>query len=241
MPTAVSETHYEILGQRVALPCYVRNARAMSVVYLVPSQVAATLLGESLEPVEVEPCRAQLVLGGMDYLDNDLGRYREVMVVFFVRPRRPWLGAEGTYIYRLPVDEEFTCVAGRTIWGFPKTVEKIDFEVDDNRAYCRLVMDGLHAFTLSVPRIGGVSGSTPETEMLTYTYRPRLHAVSFASAGERVWMFPGGQGVSLELGVHPLATELRALGLPSVPLIATWTEHFTGRFGAPVLVPTASS
>ena len=46
-PTArrTSPSSYEILGQRVTLPCYVRKARALNVVYLVPSSEAATFVG----------------------------------------------------------------------------------------------------------------------------------------------------------------------------------------------------
>ena len=61
-------------------------------------------------------------------------------MAFYVRERGatrgiPYLGAWAdflrgrlsTYIHRLPVDQSFTCAAGRGIWGFPKTVERIDF------------------------------------------------------------------------------------------------------------------
>ena len=45
---------------------------------------------------------------------------------------------------------------------------------------------------------------------------------------------PGGQGVVLELGDHPLAEELRQLGLAeSSPILSTWTENMTGSFGTP--------
>jgi len=33
-----------------------------------------------------------------------------------------------TYIHRLPVDQSFTCAAGRGIWGFPKTIEQIEID-----------------------------------------------------------------------------------------------------------------
>ena len=55
----------------------------------------------------------------------------------------------GTYIVHLPVDQSFTCEAGATIWGFPKTVQEIDFEVSGQRARCSLVYHGAHALTLS--------------------------------------------------------------------------------------------
>ena len=47
----------------------------------------------------------------------------------------PWLGAAmalmrsrlATWIWKLPVNQAFTCDAGRGIWGFPKTIEQITF------------------------------------------------------------------------------------------------------------------
>ena len=39
-------------------------------------------------------------------------------------------------------------------------------------------------------------------------------------------------GVALELGDHPIADELRSLGLPdATPLLSAWSEHMTGSFG----------
>jgi hypothetical protein len=39
--------------------------------------------------------------------------------------------------------------------------------------------------------------------------------------------------VKLELGDHPIADELRALGLPEAPpLLSAWSEHMRGSFGA---------
>ena len=42
-----------------------------------------------------------------------------------------------------------TCEAGRTIWGFPKTVEQIEFTIEGPRARCTLTMDGQHVLTLT--------------------------------------------------------------------------------------------
>jgi hypothetical protein len=44
----------------------------------------------------------------------------------------------------------------------------------------------------------------------------------------------GGDGVRLELGNHPVAKELAALGLPAAAQLSTWTDHMQGTFEAPV-------
>ena len=39
----------------------------------------------------------------------------------------------GSFVYRMPVDQEFTCEAGNRVMGFPKTVEVIDADYTDDR------------------------------------------------------------------------------------------------------------
>ena len=93
-----------------------------------------------LEVTGPVPGRALVALAVCRYDDTDLGPYHEVAVSFVVRPHdRPAgsaaqrtrefaTGAIGAYIHRLPVDQEFTCAAGRDIWGFPKWVTSIDID-----------------------------------------------------------------------------------------------------------------
>ncbi len=225
---------YDIQGRSVSIPCLVRDASSGVAIFSVPAAAAQKLIpGEALEVVEMAPGEAQLVVGFVDYRDNDLGDYNEVMIVFLVRPRRGAL-QEGTYIYKLPVNQSFTCEAGSKIWGFPKTVEKIDVEYSADHATCSLRMGGQHVFTLRVPRVAMNEAAQPDMEMVTYTYIDGVaHAVPFTSGGKGTAMAMGGDGVELTLGDHPIAVELRGLGLPKHAMMATWTEHMSGSFGAP--------
>lgn len=231
----------------MSLPVHVREARAGMLTFLVDAHAAQALLpGPELTVIEVWPGRTPLALGCIDYLDNDLGDYLEVSVVLFVRPTGasrgvPYLsdavrllrGRLGTYIHALPVDQQFTCDAGRTIWGFPKTVERIEFDRREDTATCRLIMAGQHAFTLQFP-VGG-RRRLPGQEITTYTYIGGvLHRTRATQAGRGVGVRLRRGGV--DLGDHVLADELRALGLPRRPVSALWFGHFEGSFGAPVQV-----
>jgi hypothetical protein len=210
----------------------VRDARSGSAIYTVPAGAAQSLLpGDAYEIVEMAPGLGQLILGFVDYRDNDLGDYDEVMIVFFVKPKGAPPSAQGTFIYKLPVNQSFTCEAGASIWGFPKTIEQIDIDYAGDHASCRLIMEGEHVFTLRLPRMQDAT-ETPDVEMTTYTYLDGPHAVSFTSGGATA-VRPGGDGVELELGTHPLAGELRRLGLPGSPMMSTWMEHMHGSFGMP--------
>lgn len=222
-----------VSGRRVAFPVVVRDASNATAVFLVDRIRAQALLpGDTFEVIEAAPGLAQVALGFVDYRDNDLGDYNEAMVVFFVRPTADPAAAEGTFIYALPVNQEFTCIAGRELWGFPKSVEKIEINYEGERARCRLEMDGALVFQLSIPT--SESGSDMGTmEMVTYSYRDgRALATSFRQGGET--SFPDPSTVELTLGDHPLAESLRALGLPSEAALATWTARMNGAFDRPI-------
>jgi hypothetical protein len=137
-------------------------------------------------------------------------------------------GRLGTYIHHLPVNQAFTCEAGRRIWGFPKTVQQIDFEYQEDRARCSLVVEGKHALTLSLPR--GGAKTLPDKELVTYTWIDgALHRCPFTSGADGFGVKLGG--AELVLGVGPIADELRSLGLPRSAIMTTWMEHMRGRFG----------
>ena len=224
---------YRIQGRSVELPCVVRDAGSGNVVYMVPSEIAQKRIpGDAFEVVEAAPGMTQLILAIIDYRDNDLGDYHEVGIIFLVKPRGASPEQTGTFIYRLPVSQSLSCEAGCTIWGFPKTVEGIDFSYADETVRCRLEMDGRPVFTLTMPRLDSQEEPADEAETRTYTYLDgRPHATPFHTGGATA-ITPSGEGVVLDLGDHPLADELRELGLQdSVPVMSGWNEHMTGRFG----------
>lgn len=241
---------YSFQGRAVSMPVVVRDASSVAATYVVPADAVRRLLpGPELEVAEILPGRTLFSLACIDYRDNDLGDYDEVSLAFFVRPRGaprglPYLGAAldmarnrlATYIHRLPVNQSFTCEAGRGIWGFPKTVEEIEFTDAGERRRCRLAMDGRHVLTLSATR-GGTRVLT-DMELLTYSYVGGvLHRTRFTAGATGVGIRLGG--ADLVLGEHPVASELRSLGLPKRPLMTVWMEHQHGRFDAPERVPAS--
>lgn len=219
-------TSYEVLGQQVTIPVEVRDASSATVIFDVDHGAA-----QSLSPfpvIESSPGRAQLALALVDYRDNDLGSYHEVGVIFFVKPEGR---EEGNYIRHLPVDEVFTNAAGNQIWGFPKTVQRIEVTQTDDTSRWVLTMDGELALDVTVPR--GGSDEMPQMQLTSYTLKNGAkHATAFSQGGTGSGMWFGGEGVSLTLGSHPVAKELQSLGLPDAPVVlTTWTERMTASFG----------
>jgi hypothetical protein len=228
----------------VTLPCVVREASSGAATYLVNAATARRLLpGPELEVVELIPGYALASIACINYKDNDLGDYNEISIAFFVRERGaerglPLIGPITdflrarlpTYIHRLPVNQAFTCEAGRTIWGFPKVVHEIEFEYPAGRAVCTWRAEGRHVFTFSVPR--GGRQRMPDATLRTYSYLDGApHRTAFTSGAEGVGFHLGG--ARLELGTHPIAGELRGLGFPRRALVSTWMERMHGRFEAP--------
>jgi len=246
VPEAAPAARYVFQGREVTLPVVVRDASSSAGTYLVDATAARRLLpGPELDVVEVFPGQALFSIACIDYVDNDLGDYNEVCLALFVRERDdrplvPYLGSVvdfftnnlATYILHLPVDQSFTRDAGEGIWGFPKTVQEIDMNDAEGRRACRLVMDGKHVLTVTSFR--GGRWSLPDVPMKTYSYiGGRLHETTFVSGATEVGFGLGG--TDLVLGEHPIADDLRRLGLPRRALMTVWMGHQHGRFEAPVL------
>ncbi len=234
---------YRIQGRQVGFPVEVRDASSGSATFAVSASAAKRLLpGDALRVAEIGPGRALCSIAVIDYRDNDLGDYREVSIALFVRPRGeralPWLGSWldmirgrlGTCILHLPVDQAFTCEAGRSIWGFPKTVQRIEFEAGGERARCELVYDGERCLELTLPR--GGKRALAESHLTTYSYIEGVaHRTRFVSAAEGFGVRLGG--AELRLGRGRIADELRSVGLPRRALMSTWMEHMRARFEPP--------
>jgi hypothetical protein len=237
----------------------VRRAGQWGAQYLVPAAAAQRIVEPTgLEVTGPVPGRALVALAVCRYDDTDLDPYHEVAVSFVVRPHdappRPtgaqrtrefFSGAIGAYIHRLPVDQAFTCTAGRDIWGFPKWVTSIDIDEPspaEARAgtgtTVRLVDDGTHVLTLTVAAGGPLhlpSQAPPSYSFADGVLRRTLWTTSSQGTSGRVG------GATLVLGHHPMADELRSLGLPKRALFTSSAESMRASFGAAEIVTPASA
>jgi hypothetical protein len=243
--SAATDLSYEIQGHHVTFPVEVRDASGAIAGFMVSSRAANRLVGDAFEIIDFLPGRTLFMLGCIDYKDNDLGDYNEVAMNFFVRrkgaPRGlPWLGAwmglgNGSlpsYSWKMPVDQSFTRDAGAIIWGFPKTVERIDFDYSrEGRFHGLLEMDGQKVFEIDMPR--GGDKDRPEGPGIGYSYIDGVpHVTRFTQ--QTLQLGAGGGGsVEISLGTHPIADDLRSLGLPKKPLMTTWAGKMMMRFGPP--------
>ncbi len=226
----VTATH-RILGETVTMPVDVRDGSSATVIFDVALDAARALCPTGFEVVESAPGRAQFALALIDYRDNDLGAYLEVGTILFVRPEGG--GEDGTFITHLPVTEEFTCVAGNQIWGFPKSVEQIEVTNTETTSRWVLTMGGELVLDVTVPR--GGEDEMPPLPLAAYTLIDgRPHVTAFTQGGSGSGMHFDAD-VALTLGEHPIAKELASLNLSSESVVlTTWTEHMQARFEEPV-------
>ncbi len=219
-------------GQEVSFPVEVRDARTWTASFLVPMRPAADLVRYSgLEPAPVLPGRGLLSLACVRYTDGDLGRYHEVAVALLVRRPGGRRRQVGVFIHQLPVDQTFTCEAGRVMWGFPKFLADITIEEGAaGRATCTLSHGGEHVLTLEAG--SGIPSPAAGLALDAYSWRDgtlRRTGWSLRPSGARMRV----GGARVVLGSHPLAAELRRLGLPRTALTSGSVHRVRMSFRAP--------
>jgi hypothetical protein len=232
-----SETVWgQIQGRTITFPMVVASANIATVLFTVPTAPAAALLpGSDFEIVESAPGSTQLIIAACDYIDNPWGDYREINIGFLAKPVNGGHETVGSFVYRMPVDQAFTCEAGNKVMGFPKTIEQITTEYHDDVVAFDLVFGGRPTLHLTIPRVPP-DGPPTRVAAVSYSY---LDGVPF---GTMLEMDMGSGAVSdltavgVGVGEGPVADELRSLGLPAVPDLATWGEGLGAVFhlGRPV-------
>ena len=242
---------FTIQGRDVTLPVEIRVARSWAATFTVDAEAAQALIAPTgLEVARMRPGKAIASLAAVRYEDGDLDRYNEVAVAFVVRrhdapeatPGRKAMelvrNETGVYIHHLPVDQAFTLEAGRTIWGYPKFLARID--IDERPKATRITLRHDDALVLNLTIRHGIKVWFGVPNLPTYTF---MDGVLRRTAWET---FPEGTrarigGATLELGSHPVADELRSLGLPHRAVMTTMVPNVRARFGAAEIVTPAAA
>lgn len=221
----------EIEGRTITFPMEVPVMDAATLVFSVPAAAAQALLpGDAFEVVDVGGGTAQFVLALVDYVDNPWGDYLEINLGFLARPVGAPEDLIGSFVYRMPVDQAFTCKAGNEVMGFPKTVEDLSRTDADGRVTFAMHDRGELVVSVSFPA-AEPSGEAGRVETVSYSY---LHGEPY----ETPLSLELGTGVIdpadvvVELGPGPIGDELRSLGLPKAPDFATWGTALAGTFQA---------
>ncbi|MGK5550004.1 acetoacetate decarboxylase family protein [Actinomadura kijaniata] len=229
--TTTAPTHV-IQGETVALPVRVRDASVASAMFAVPADPAQAVIAYSgLEVARPLPGRAICSLAFVRYADGDLGPYHEFAVAFLVRPPGRARGV-GAFIHWLPVNQAFTLEAGRSIWGFPKEMADIPMDLSGRIRRCAVRVGGRTALEVAIrPGVRVPAGTAAPTFDAFSCLDGVTRRVPWTMAPHGVRARPGG--VSLRLGDHPVAAELRGLGLDRArALSGTCVERLEMAFDA---------
>ncbi|SNT56994.1 Acetoacetate decarboxylase (ADC) [Actinomadura meyerae] len=219
---------HAVQGERVTLPVRIRDAAVASAMFAVPARAAQAVIAYSgLSVAEPLPGRAICSLAFVRYADGDLGPYHEFAVAFLVRPpgapapgRLGGLRGIGAFIHWLPVNQEFTLEAGRTIWGFPKEIADMPMDLSGRVKRCAVRFGGRTAIELAVKPGLPMPGSTAAPKVDAYSCLDGVtRRTPWTLTPSDVRTRPGGAKVVL--GDHPVAEELRGLGLDRARALTT--------------------
>ena len=223
---------YLIQGQEVTLPVEIRDARVAAATFLIAADPVQSLIDHTgLEVARLPFGRAMCSVAFVRYEDGDLGQYNEIAVAFMVRHHDGRKGM-APYIHQLPVDQAFTLEAGQTIWGFPKFMTQSTIAADTSGSSVSLSEGDTHILTLAVRR-GPVAFPDREMPLDAYSFREgvlrrtRWHTVNDGTRGR-----PGGATLVLGRG-HPMAEELRSVGLPRRAVMTSTVDRMRARFEEP--------
>jgi acetoacetate decarboxylase len=223
---------YEFQGRVVRFPVRLLQAADGRACFHVPVHLARRIIPAEFEPANFGYGNTRLELFFLHHKESDLGRYQHAGIVVWVRPaHRP--SAEPGYYFALEgVDQTFTWEAGRAIWGYPKIMAEVSIQYFEGTARGRIAVNGRNVFTLTVPRKG--RDATSDVPIVTYTLlHDRPHQTVFLRSSEGELINYETKSVDLELGDHPLALELKAMGIPRPPFFVQWSERMWGRWREP--------
>ena len=231
-PLAEEPFHWgELAGVSIDFPMWVQRMHSATLTYTVPLDAARALIpGDGFQVAEGAPGTATFVMALVDYLENPWGDYDEVNFGLLAHPvGRP--AQVGAFVYRMPVDQEFTKRAGNEVLGLPKTVEDLRFEYPEGRVEVHLSMGGRHVLSVHLPR-AAATGPAELTPATTFSYLDGV-PTELPLAIELGTGLIDPAEIRVELGDSPVADELRSVGLPGAPDFAVWGEDLRGAFARP--------
>lgn len=239
----------------VDLPIFYFDVSAFMAFFLVDRAAAESKLeGSGLELAMTIRNQALVGMAFYEYRKTGVGSYNEVGVALPVlpvgeaAPRNPLQALYGSvderrwgfHILDLPVSTALANSAGRELWGYPKFVAQIPFQLD-RRSFKSSVMDpdgSGDIFTLAGSLTPAVS--VPPMSMVLYSHRQgELWRATVNARGKANMRL--GRGLQLRIGEssHRMAHNLRDLGLDRArPTLVMDTHQFQSRLNAGVPVAT---
>jgi hypothetical protein len=210
----------------IPLPTFYRDAMAIHAAFLASSErVRSFLPSPRLQPLRVAPTRCAVALAACSFRDTDLGPYNEVLLGIpvtlderspqFTGILRRLPAVPMIYIHRLPVTTEMARGPGIHFLAAPKFIADITFDETDERVRCRLAENGIEILTLEVRKGGLDPAERWHADMMT-AREGNLLRWGWVESEQRKRVSHYSSDARLELGSHPMATEMREMQLGRV-------------------------
>lgn len=255
----VPQTRVRVSAGDVQLPILYYDASALYAFFLVEQEkIRELLLDAELEPGMRVGSKAVVGLACYQYRDTSVGVYNEVGLAVAVSRQgdplsmggwrdvlasftHPEERRSGMYVLDLPVTTALANAAGREIWGFPKFVTPIEFELCDNRFSCSVKNPDTGTPLMTLAGRMGVAVPARPFSLALYSYcNQQLLRTTVNVRGKSQISLPGSVRLQVGDGDHVMVQHLNRLGLNNArPLALLWTDCFQSRLNAGVVVADA--
>ena len=211
----------------VELPALYRDASAVAAFFRIEHARAAEVLASTpFTPVRFATGFALAGLAVFDYRDSTIGPYRECAVTVAAMPSahhaltspvldllRPATGREvGLHIVDLPVTTALADAAGRELWGLPKFVTTIDFDLGDPLR-CAVNAPGGGEPIVVLEGSAGTGVAVPSIDLVLYSVLRGETLRTLVNTRGKMRTSLGG-GLKVRVGSStPMSSRLMALGL----------------------------
>lgn len=213
----------------VDLPILYEDASNVVALFEADRDAARDLLrGTGLVPAVEVGGKAIVALSFYDYRRTSVGAYGEVGTALFAAPegtrpsitalvelwRPPAARRTGAWVVDLPVTAELANAAGREIWGYPKFVTGIEFELRARAFRCAVADPAGGGPICELAGTMGHGVPVPAVSLVTFSLLDgvlvRTHVDVRAPTTARG---PGDLALRVGASDHRMAANLRALGL----------------------------
>lgn len=253
---SVPKNRYKTSKGEIDLPiCYYDNSAFVALFSANQEEVERHLEGTGLKPSLNVFGKPVVIVICYEYRDTAIGSYNEVGIAIATCPKGEESGmlgwtdlirsAEekrtGAYVINLPVTTEGACAAGREVWGYPKFVTPISFEMNKKFFKCNVSEAESNDNIMSLSGISYPYLPAPSLDVMTYSFKDDKTLRAHVNVRGKHYV-RSSSFLKLTVGAsdHPMAKNLKNLGLNGAkPFAAISTSHFQSRLneGAEVELP----
>lgn len=215
------------------LPILYYRDDAFALIYTADFDTVKKLMpSERLHPVRLPGGRTAVGIIAYNYIDTSIGPYGEIGIAIpavytenapppilplLLESRYPGFGA---LVLHLPVTTITARDAGRGEWGYTKFIADMNFSITPEFMSCRMTDQDCDILSMRVPRRGiPIRDRNP---LVTYSVADNnlIKTVIPQTGAYRFSLSPAE--AELRLGNHPVADDLKQLGLAPRPLMSRY-------------------